>query len=423
MLKTLSRNILQMKDGFSFEAIRELQQLVKSDVYHITPRINQLGTASYDIKLTAKGTKEGNAVLEKLWGAHVGDAYQKSFQLVNKHQFDDWLGSWLSKESRAGQTTGMSKQLDEMKLPNGQPADNVGKGNRYFDADTFQKLILPNEAARVQFSAVFGPEKAKVLLKQYDDMMRYMRMVKSYAVPDASTFLARRLVLSGPGRALAAGGMYGAGFIPTGMYLFLGNYANRILSNPNALNYINKGFKHFLEDPSRTGLDTFGRLLISRLANTMMTPDTGKNYTTDDVDIMEIFEYLNDRKVPIEPLTDLYMDPKMEEQLYPKLTKEEYLKSLDTLPPPEDLVAQIGGLPANLEEEAMMKTAINQMPKNQPITPTTLPRQEGLRIPGAGVQKPDYSALFPFDPIGNLISDRRDATTPQPRNPNVQRQS
>ncbi len=420
MLKTLSRNILQMKDGFSFEAVRELQQLVKSDVYLITPRINQLGTVSYDIKLTAKGTKEGNAVLEKLWGAHVGDAYQKSFELVNKFQHDDWLSAWLSKESRAGQTTGMSKQLDEMKLPNGQPADNVGRGNRYFDADTFQRLILPNDAARVQFAAVFGPEKAKALLKQYDDMMNYMRMVKSYAVPDASTFLARRLVLSGPGRALAAGGMYGAGFIPTGMYLFLGNYANRILSNPNALNYINKGFKHFLEDPSRTGLDTFTRLLFSRLANTYVTPDTGKNYTTDDVDIMEIFEYLNDRKVPIEPLTDLYMDPKMEEQLYPKLTKEEYLKSLDTLPPPEDLVAQIGGMPANLEEEAMMRNAINQMPKNQPITPTTLPRQPGLRIPGAGVQKPDYSALFPFDPIGNLISDRRDATTPPPVKPNAQ---
>jgi len=423
MLKTLSRNILQMKDGFSFDAIRELQQLVRSDVYQITPRINKLGGTSYDIKLTDTGTKEGNAVLERLWGAHVGDAYQKSFQLVNKFQHDDWLGSWLSKESRAGQTTGMSKQLDEMKLPNGQAADNVGKGNRYFDADSFQKLILPNEAARVQFAAVFGPEKARALLKQYDDMMNYMRMVKSYAVPDASTFLARRLVLSGPGRALAAGGMYGAGFIPTGMYLFLGNYANRILSNPNALNYINKGFKHFLEDPSRTGLDTFGRLLISRLANTMITPDTGKTYTTDDVDIMEIYEYLNDRKVPIDNLEGLYMDPKMEEQLYPKLTKEEYLNSLDTLPPPEDLVAQIGGMPANLEEEAMMKTAINQLPKNQPITPTTLPRQAGLRIPGAGVQKPDYSALFPFDPIGNLISDRREAVTPQPRNPNVQRQS
>ena len=89
MLKTLSRNILQMKDGFSFDAIRELQQLVKSDVYHITPRINKLGGSSYDIKLTAKGTKEGNAVLEKLWGAHVGSAYQQSFQLVNKFQFDD----------------------------------------------------------------------------------------------------------------------------------------------------------------------------------------------------------------------------------------------------------------------------------------------------------------------------------------------
>jgi len=422
MLRTLSRNILQMKDGFSFDAIRELQQLVKSDVYHITPRINELGGTSYSVRLAEKGTKEGNAVLEKLWGAHVGDAYQKSFQLVNKHQFDDWLGSWLSKEGRAGQATGMSKQLDEMKLPNGQAADNVGKGNRYFDADTFQRLILPNEAARIQFSAVFGPEKARLLLKQYDDMMRYMRMVKSYAVPDASTFLARRLVLSGPGRALAAGGMYGAGFIPTGMYLFLGNYANKILSNPHALNYINKGFKHFLEDPSRTGLDTFSRLLLSRLANTLMTPDTGKTYTTDDVDMMEIYEFLNDRKVPIDPLTDLYMNPKMEEQLYPKLTREEYLNSLDTLPPPEDLVAQIGGMPANLEEEAMIKRAVNQMPKNQPITPTTLPRQPGLRMPGPGVQKTDYSALFPFDPIGNLISDRKEATSPPGPNRNVQQQ-
>ena len=93
------------------------------------------------------------------------------------------------------------------------------------------------------------------------------------------------------------------------------------------------------------------------------------------------------------------------------------------MPPPEDLATKIGGLPANREEEAMMRRAVNQMPANQPITPTTLPRQAGLRMPGAGMQKPDYSALFPFDTLGGLVADRRDATTPQPVNPNAQRQS
>jgi len=105
------------------------------------------------------------------------------------------------------------------------------------------------------------------------------------------------------------------------------------------------------------------------------------------------------------------------------MTKEQYLASLDTLPDLDVLADKMGGLPANVEEEAMMRTAINQLPAKQPITANTLPRQEGLRIPGGGVKPVDYQALFPFDPIGNLISDRRDATTPQPRNPNVQRQS
>ena len=47
------------------------------------------------------------------------------------------------------------------------------------------------------------------------------------------------------------------------------------------------------------------------------------------------------------------------------------------------------------------------MPENVPITPTTLPRQQGLRIPGPGITPIDYGALFPFDSLGNLIRDRR----------------
>ena len=61
-------------------------------------------------------------------------------------------------------------------------------------------------------------------------------------------------------------------------------------------------------------------------------------------------------------------------------------------------------MPANMEEEAMMARAVNQLPADQEITPTTLPRQQGLRIPGPGIQPIDYSELFPFDPVGNLIA-------------------
>ena len=101
------------------------------------------------------------------------------------------------------------------------------------------------------------------------------------------------------------------------------------------------------------------------------------------------------------------MEKTEEENLFPKLSEKEYNDSIDDLPPPEDLFGAIGGMPANLEEEAMMKQALAQLPADAPITPTTLPRQQGLRIPGAGITQPDYSDLFPFDPLGNVIDARR----------------
>ena len=55
----------------------------------------------------------------------------------------------------------------------------------------------------------------------------------------------------------------------------------------------------------------------------------------------------------------------------------------------------------------MMARAVNTMPENQTISPTTLPRQQGLRIPGPGIQPVDYSQLFAFDPLGNTIASRR----------------
>jgi hypothetical protein len=102
------------------------------------------------------------------------------------------------------------------------------------------------------------------------------------------------------------------------------------------------------------------------------------------------------------------MNPEEEERLYPKLTDAEYEQSIDTLPPPDYLFDKIGGPPINAEEEAMMARAINTMPENQEINQQTLPRVQGLRMPGSGVNPVDYSNLFPFDPLGNLISQRKE---------------
>jgi hypothetical protein len=123
--------------------------------------------------------------------------------------------------------------------------------------------------------------------------------------------------------------------------------------------------------------------------------------------MQRIFEILDQTQSPVEPMSDLHMDKKEEDNMYLGLSEEEGIKAIDTLPDIEYLTEQIGGLPANIEEEAMMARAVNEMPTNQKITPTTLPRQQGLRIPGPGVQPIDYSQLFPFDPVGNLIADRR----------------
>ncbi len=180
----------------------------------------------------------------------LGHAYQMSFRPIDKNPMGDWISAYLSKEG-AKAADGMAyKTLDEMKMPNGMDARNLNGGNMFFDPNMFRKMILNNEAAATQMKIIFGPKKANALLKNYDDLLAYMDAVKSYTVPEASTFLARRLVLSGPNIAVGAGA-YGMGFFPMAAMLFLGNRANKILSNPKAAEVINSPFKTFLEKPGK----------------------------------------------------------------------------------------------------------------------------------------------------------------------------
>ena len=193
---------------------------------------------------------------------------------------------------------------------------NLNGGNMYFDPNTFRKIILNNEAAATQMKVIFGPKKANQLLKNYDDLLSYMDAVKSYVVPEASTFLARRLVLSGPNIAVGAGA-YGMGFFPMALMLWLGRKANKILSNPEAAHVINTQFKNFLTNPGRYGgLSSFSRLGLAKMANTFYHESLaeGQKFDSSDSSMRRIFELLDADKGEIDRLEGLNMDKKLEEQ-------------------------------------------------------------------------------------------------------------
>jgi len=405
IINKLSKGILQLKSNFSFDAITDLQKLVDADVYKIKPITDKFGQKTFETQLVRKGTAEGNKTLEELWGAHVGDAYQLSFRPLEKDSVNNWIKSLFARESDIALNTGMYKNLNELRGPNGLPINNIGKGNLVFDPDIFRKLILQNEAAATQFRVIFGAQKGNKLLKQYDEFLSYMDSVRSYVVPDPSTFLARRLVLTGGATSVAA---YGLGVIPTFLMLMLGRYANKILANPKAMENINAPLRSFLENPGAFGgFSTQTRVALSKLGNYFLRPETGITYDESDVSMREMHNFFKDNDVSVTKPTDLNMNKEEMENLYPTMTEEERDAAINDLPPPDDLFARIGGMPANVEEERMMASALAQLSPGTIITPTTLPRQQGLRIPGPGVQAPDYSDLFPFDPVGNLIAARR----------------
>ena len=57
MLKTISRNIFQTKNGMSFEAITDLQKLLDSDVHKVTPFVDASGNTAFRTDLVRKGSK------------------------------------------------------------------------------------------------------------------------------------------------------------------------------------------------------------------------------------------------------------------------------------------------------------------------------------------------------------------------------
>ena len=147
---------------------------------------------------------------------------------------------------------------------------------------------------------IFGKKAGTKMQNQLEDLLGYVEALNSYDIPSASTFLARRLVLTGPG-AVGTGSMamYGLGLPGTALMLFLGNRTVKILSSPKIMDKVDSTFKTYIEMldegtlPS-AALPIMNRLLLDLFREyTNEYPNDPITFGNEDVTTIELLKRLS----------------------------------------------------------------------------------------------------------------------------------
>ena len=401
----LANNIFKSGVGRqSFDAITDLQKLLEADVHKFDP-------VTGDFKLIKKGTAAGNDSLRRLFSSYISDAYQKSFK---QSQGDTIFEDLLGKERKIELERLPGRTLDQLKTDSKLMEDKIYYGNMKFDPDEFRKLVFPTDEYRKKINMVFGKEAGGKMMTQLDDLMRYVEQLNSYDIPNASTFLARRLVLTGPGSLAAGGAMYGLGLPGTALMLFLGNRFNRILSNPKIMEKVNSTFKTYIELLDEGTLPSVGLPIMNRLLLDVIRehnnayPNSPIPIGEGDVTTEELLDALSSREYDSTPPADIHFNKQDDERLFATVPEED---QKNVLPPPEyeDIVQILGGPPFDEDEEKMMANAVREMPPGSPLM-AALPRLPGLPMTAPvrqQIQPQQFAAAFPQDDIGQLIANQR----------------
>src|SRR5210317_541158 len=406
LAQMISKNVFQSGAGRqSFDAITDLQKLVEADVYKFNPK-----TQNFDF--VKKGTKAGNDSLRRLFSSYLADSYQKSFKVA---QDDSFIEKMLGKEKSFETQRLPGRTLDEIKKAS-PGEDLVFHGNLKFDPDEFRKLVFPTEEYKRKINMIFGQQAGKKMTNKLDELLTYVDALNSYDIPNASTFLARRLVLTGPGAIGAAGAMYGMGLPGTALMLFLGNRANKILSSPKIMDKVGSTFKTYLELLDEGKIPSVALPLMNRAIIDLIST-FGNEYPNDpivyggkDIGTEQLLERLITTQYDSVPPKDINMNKEDYERLFPEVPEKDLAR---VIPPPEmeDIVSIIGGEPVNESEAQVMAQGLETMAPG-PLQ-SALPRLPGLPVAQqapqmtAQIAPQDYQAAFPMDELGQLIATRR----------------
>ena len=407
LAQMISKNVFQSGAGRqSFDAITDLQKLVEADVYKFNP-------TSQTFQFVKKGTKAGNDSLRRLFSSYLADSYQKSFKVA---QGDSFIENMLGKEKQFELQRLPGRTLDQIKQGADIGQDFAYYGNLKFDPDEFRKLVFPTAEYKNKINMIFGETAGKKMTNKIDELLTYVDALNSYDIPNASTFLARRLVLTGPGSIGAAGAMYGMGLPGTALMLFLGNRTNKILSSPKVMDKVGSTFKTYLELLDEGKIPSVALPLMNRAIIDMIST-FGNEYPNDpiifggeDVGTQELLERLINVEYDSEPPKNINMDKQDYDRLFPEVPEKDLAK---VIPPPEmeDIVSIIGGAPVNENEAEVMAQGLETMAQG-PLT-ASLPRLPGLPVGGQApvinqtIAPQDYATAFPRDELGQLIASRR----------------
>jgi len=406
LAQMISKNVFQSGAGRqSFEAITDLQKLVEADVYKFNPK-----TQNFDF--IKKGTKAGNDSLRRLFSSYLADSYQKSFKVA---QDDSFIEKLLMKEKNFELQRLPGRTLDDIKKAN-PGEDLVFRGNLKFDPDEFRRLVFPTDEYKRKINMIFGQQSGKKMTDKLEELLSYVDALNSYDIPNSSTFLARRLVLTGPGSAIAGGGMYGFSLPGTALMLFLANKTNKILSSPKVLDKVGSTFKTYVQLLDEGKIPSVASPIMSR-AILDMTSTFFNEYPNDPIvygggaiGTEELLKRLSTSEYDSEPPKDINMNKEDYDRLFPEVPEKDLAK---VIPPPEmeDIVSIIGGEPVNESEAQVMAQGLETMPPG-PLQ-SALPKLPGLPVMQqtpqmtAQIAPQDYAAAFPRDELGQLIATRR----------------
>lgn len=406
LAQALSKNIFQSGAGRqSFDAITDLQKLVEADVHKFNPVTQQF-------EFVKKGTKAGNDSLRRLFSSYLADAYQKSFKVA---QDDSFIEKLLSKEKNFELQRLPGRTLDDIKKAN-PGEDLLFRGNLKFDPDEFRNLVFPTDEYKKKIQMIFGKEAGTKMTNRLDELLGYVDALNSYEIPSASTFLARRLILTGPGAAVVGGGMYGLSLPGTALMLFLGNRTNKILSSPKVLDKVGSTFKTYVELLDEGKIASVAEPIMNRAIIEMIQtyfneyPNDPLVMDGDDIGTEELLKRLSNSEFDSSPPKDINMNKQDYERIYADVPEKDLAK---VLPPPEmeDIVSIIGGAPVNESEAQIMAEGLQNMAQG-PLT-ASLPRLPGLPVGGQApvinqtIAPQDYATAFPRDELGQLIASRR----------------
>ena len=406
LAQMISKNIFQSGAARqSFDAVTDLQKLVEADVYKFNPK-----TQGFDF--VKKGTKAGNDSLRRLFSSYLADSYQKSFKVA---QSDSFIEKMLGKEKQFELQRLPGRTLDDIKKAS-PGEDLVFHGNLKFDPDEFRRLVFPTEEYKKKIQMIFGEQAGKKMTNQLDELLTYVDALNSYDIPNASTFLARRLVLTGPGSIAGGFGMYGMGLPGTALMLFLGNRTNKILSSPKVMEKVGSTFKTYLQLLDEGKIPSVALPLMNRAIINMLStfaneyPNDPIVYGGKDIGTQELLERLTTTQYDSEPPKDINMNKEDYDRLFPEVPEKDLAR---VIPPPEmeDIVSIIGGEPVNESEAAIMAQGLETMAPG-PLQ-SALPKLPGLPVMQqapqmtAQIAPQDYAAAFPRDELGQLIATRR----------------